>query len=181
MLKTNLIENWDDGQFPSVFCWPVTYDAILAYMHVEVMLWASSGTVGGSYAGHNYWNVNTSKSVGGYWTWLVRYQLVSDRLTVSIHWYLTIESGRMFYMCIFFSCYEPLMLSFVRCHRSRSSDHGVGTWSTTFIIIKSSPSSTLPLVVPEYIWVIYNSLKIYFIFLEDMRMLCIPIARAKWG
>ena len=27
------------------------------------------------------------------------------------------------------------MLSFVRCHRSRSSDHGVGTWNTTFIII----------------------------------------------
>ena len=53
-----------------------------------MVLWAES------YARRNYGNVNVSKVVGGYWTWLVRYQLVSDHLTVSIHWCLTIESRR---------------------------------------------------------------------------------------
>ena len=47
------------------------------------------------------------------------------------------------------------MLSFVRCHISRSSDHGVGTWNTTFIniiiiIIHNSKERLLSrFVVPE--------------------------------
>ena len=46
MLKTNVMENWDDGQFPTVFCWWVTYETTFSYMHAEVtMLWASSSTV----------------------------------------------------------------------------------------------------------------------------------------
>ena len=53
----------------------------------------------GSYAGCNYGNVNVSKVVGGYWI-SVRYQLVSDRATVRIRRYLTIESGRIFVLFI---------------------------------------------------------------------------------
>ena len=39
-------------------------------------------------------------------------------------------------MCIFFSCFEPLLCGALwGVIDQESSDHGVGTWNTTFIII----------------------------------------------
>ena len=99
MLKTNLMENWDDGQFPRCI---LLMGHIWCYIAVHAR--RSSNTLSikwyvlcaESYAGRNYGNVR--KSVGGYWTWLVRYQLVSDRLTVRVRQYLTTESGRIMHI-----------------------------------------------------------------------------------
>ena len=60
------------------------------------------------YVGRNYGKVNVSniltwinKAVGGYWTCLVRYQLVCNCLTSHIRQYLAIESGRIPYIRAF--------------------------------------------------------------------------------